>query len=177
MQLIVRARTQATTLVPSLRKAVWAEDKDALIYNIGTMEAKLAESLAPRRLEVQLLGAFASLALVLAVIGIAGVVAYTVNQRTAEIGIRVALGAQPSDVLQLILGEGLRLVGAGVVLGLIGAWAATRVLASFLFAVTATDTATFVLVPILLTGFALAASYLPAQRALSIDPAKTLHSN
>jgi putative ABC transport system permease protein len=177
MQLIVRARTQATTLVPSLREAVWTADKDALIYNIGTMEDRLAESLAPRRLEVQLLGAFASLALVLAVIGIAGVVAYTVNQRTAEIGIRVALGAQPSDVLQLILGEGLRLVGAGVVLGLIGAWAATRVLASFLFAVTATDTATFVLVPILLTGFALAASYLPAQRALSIDPANTLHSN
>jgi putative ABC transport system permease protein len=164
-------------LLAPVQKAVWAADKDALIYNAGTLESRLAESLAPRRLQVTLLGAFAALALVLAVIGISGVIAYTVNQRTAEIGIGVALGAQSRDVLRLIVGEGFRLVLAGVALGLLGAWAATRVLGSFLFAMTATDTSTFVLVPMMLTAVALAASYLPARQALRVDPARTLRSD
>ena len=176
MQLIVRTRTPPMTLVTQVRNVIWSADKDALIYNAGTLESKLAESLAPRRLYVMLLGAFAALALLLA-IGIYGVMAYSVSQRTNEIGIRVALGAQSSDILQLIVGEGLRFVLAGVALGLAGAWGATRVLGSFLFAVTATDTATFVLVPILLTAIALVASYLPAQQALRVDPARTLRSD
>jgi putative ABC transport system permease protein len=176
MQLIVRTRTPPMTLVTPVRGAVWAADKDALIYNIGTLEDSLAQSLAPRRLDVQLLGSFAVLALVLAVIGISGVIAYTVTQRTTEIGIRVALGARSSDVLRLIVGEALRLVFAGLALGLAGAWGATRVLTSFLFAVTATDTATFVLAPTLLIVITLAATYLPAQKALRIDPARTLSS-
>jgi putative ABC transport system permease protein len=176
MQLIVRTRTPPMTLVTPVRGAVWAADKDALIYNIGTLEDSLAQSLAPRRLDVQLLGSFAVLALVLAVIGISGVIAYTVTQRTTEIGIRVALGARSSDVLRLIVGEALRLVFAGLALGLAGAWGATRVLTSLLFAVTATDTATFVLAPTLLIVITLAATYLPAQKALRIDPARTLSS-
>jgi putative ABC transport system permease protein len=176
MQLIVRTRTPPMTLVTPVRGAVWAADKDALIYNIGTLEDSLAQSLAPRRLDVQLLGSFAVLALVLAVIGISGVIAYTVTQRTTEIGIRVALGARSSDVLRLIVGEAVRLVCAGLALGLAGAWGATRVLTSFLFAVTATDTTTFVLAPTLLIVITLAATYLPAQKALRIEPARTLSS-
>ncbi len=177
MQLIVRTRTPSITLVNPTRQAVWASDKDALIYNVGTMESRVTESLASRRIEMLLLGAFATLALVLAVVGIYGVIAYTVNQRTTEIGIRVALGAQSSDVLRLIVGDGLRLMLAGVALGLASAWAMTRVLARFLFEVTPTDTATFVLVPTLLTAIALAASYVPAQRALRVDPARSLRAD
>jgi len=117
-----------------------------------------------------LLGAFALVAMVLAAVGLAGVIAYLVAHRTHEIGVRVALGAGRGDVLRLVVGEGARLVAVGVVIGLVGAGAVTRVLASFLFGVTPTDPVTFLLVPFLLVLVALGAAAVPARRATRVDP-------
>jgi putative ABC transport system permease protein len=133
------------------------------------MSVVVSSSMAERRFYMQLLGMFATLAFVLAAVGIYGVVSYSVAQRTREIGIRLALGAQRSDVLRLVLKEALRLTVLGVGLGLAGAYAATRVLRSLLFEVKATDPATFIFLSLLLTLIALIASYIPG-RAMKVDP-------
>jgi ABC-type antimicrobial peptide transport system permease subunit len=134
------------------------------------MDQLLYESVASSRFRAMLFGVFAALALVLAVIGIYGVMAYSVSQRTNEIGIRMALGAQRGEVMRLVLGQGTKLTLLGVVLGITAAVALTHLMSSLLFSVSATDPLTFVGVDILLTLVALAACYVPARRAMRVDP-------
>jgi putative ABC transport system permease protein len=138
------------------------------------MEDVLAISVASRRFNMLLLGIFAALALVLAAVGIYGVMAYAVTQRTHEIGVRLALGAQRSDVVRMLLGQGLALALIGVATGLAGALVLTRLMSSLLFGVTATDAPTFAVVSILLAAVALLACYLPALRATRIEPVTAL---
>jgi ABC-type antimicrobial peptide transport system permease subunit len=135
-----------------------------------TMDEIIFDSLASQRFSMAVFGIFAALALALASVGIYGVISYLVQQRTQEIGVRVALGAKRSDVLRLILGEGMRMAGAGVILGLGVSFGLTRLMASLLFGVSATDPLTFAAVALLLAGVALAACYLPARRAMRVDP-------
>jgi putative ABC transport system permease protein len=134
------------------------------------MDEIVSEAVARQRFSMLLLGVFAGLALVLAAVGIYGVMSYSVAQRTREIGIRMALGAKSSDVLKMAVGQGLRLVFAGIVIGLAAALILTRVMASLLFGVSATDPATFATISLVLFSAALLASYIPARRATKVDP-------
>ncbi|MGH6876995.1 MAG: FtsX-like permease family protein, partial [Rhizomicrobium sp.] len=145
-------------------------DRDQPISAVKTMDDIVEASEGQRRLMVMLLGLFAGAAILLAVIGIYGVIAYSVIERTKELGIRRALGAQRSDILALVIGQGLRLALAGVLLGLAGALALTRLMKGLLFEVSATDPATFLVVSLLFIAAALAASFLPAIRATRVDP-------
>jgi putative ABC transport system permease protein len=138
------------------------------------MESIVADSMASRRFAMILLGAFAALAMVLASIGIYGVIAYVVGQRTHEIGIRMALGAQRKNVLGLVLWQGTRLALLGVAVGLLGAFALTRLMADLLYGVNATDPVTFVVLALALTLIAMAACYIPARRATRVDPVSAL---
>jgi ABC-type antimicrobial peptide transport system permease subunit len=140
------------------------------LHNVMTMEQRLANTTTSRRLNTALLGSFAAVALLLAVVGIYGVMSYAVTQRRREIGVRMALGAQRSDVLGLIIHGGLRLTLLGVAIGLVGAFALTRYLSSLLYSIKATDPLTFLGVAVALTGVALLASWLPARRAAKVDP-------
>jgi len=144
------------------------------LYEVQTMEHRLAASVSPRRFNLLLLASFALLALVLAAVGVYGVISYAVTQRTHEIGIRMALGAHRGHVLSLLLGRGMSLVAAGIIIGLGGAWALTRVMASLLFGVSATDPLTFAGVAMLLGIVALVACYIPARRAAKTDPMAAL---
>jgi putative ABC transport system permease protein len=141
-----------------------------------TMDEIVARSLSDRRFSMMLLGAFATIALVLASIGIYGVMTYSVSQRTREIGIRLSLGAKPTDVLHLVVRQAARLVATGVVVGFAAALLVTRLLTGLLFAVSTSDPVTYLLVALLLAGFAIAACLLPARRAMRIDPLVTLRS-
>jgi putative ABC transport system permease protein len=134
------------------------------------MESLLSSSVSQPRFRTLLLSLFAALALILAVIGIYGVIAYSVTQRTHEIGIRLALGAERRDVLSLVLRQGMRLTGIGVLAGLAGAFALTRLMHGLLFGISPTDLLTFAAIPLLLTGVALLACWLPARRATKVDP-------
>ncbi len=145
-------------------------DASLPVTHVMTMDALLSDSLSPRRFSAVLIGVFAILALALAAVGIYGVMSYTVSQRTQEIGIRMALGAQPGNVQSMILGHSVKLTLIGVGLGLAGAFALVRFLTSLLFDVGAYDAVTFVGVPVLLAAVAIAASYLPARRAVRVDP-------
>jgi putative ABC transport system permease protein len=170
MTLVVRAGGDAASLTAAVRNEIWAVDKDQPVYNIRTMEQVLSKSVAQRRFNMLLLGVFAMVALLLAAVGIYGVISYSVTQRTHEIGVRMALGAQSSDVLKMVVGQGMMLALIGVCLGLVAAFALTRVMASLLFNVSATDPATFIGISILLTTIALLACYIPARRATRVDP-------
>jgi putative ABC transport system permease protein len=145
-------------------------DPNVPIYDVKIMAERLSESLARRRFAMLALGVFALVAMVLAAVGIYGVMSYSVTQRTREIGIRMALGAQTKGVLTLIVGQGMLMAGVGVAIGLAGALAATRVMASLLFGVTATDPVTFVGIGLLLAAVAFFACYFPARRATKVDP-------
>jgi putative ABC transport system permease protein len=145
------------------------------VANIQTLTQVVDESLAQPRLNTLLLGAFAALALLLAAIGIYGVLSYSVTQRTHKIGIRMALGAGGRGILWLMVGHGLFLTMMGVIAGLAASFGLTRLMAGLLFGVRATDPATFVVVSVVLIGVALLASYLPARRAVKIDPIVALH--
>ena len=140
------------------------------MYNVRAMTAVIQKSVSPQRLRMSLLGLFAIVALTLACVGIYGVMAYSVAQRTHEIGIRMALGAHPRRILQVILRQGFALALTGCALGLAGAFAVTRLLSSMLYGVSPRDAATFVGIPLLLLVVALLASYLPARRAMQVDP-------
>ncbi len=161
----------------SAREAVRQLDRTVPLYQVRSMDDLLAESVAPARSSMVLVGLFAALALVLAVLGVFGVLSYTVAQRTTELGIRLALGASARSVGLLVLGQGLLQVLASVGLGLVLALALTRFLESLLFGVTATDPATFAAVALLLVGVAAVASWLPARRATRVDPMTVLRQD
>ena len=168
--LVVRTSIDPLSLATSVRNAVWAIDKDQPVSNIRSMEEIVSRAVARQRFSTMLLGIFATLALVLAAVGIYGVMSYSIAQRTREIGIRMALGAQRSDVLKMAVGQGLKLVLIGVAIGVASAFVLTRVMASLLFGVSATDPATFVTISLVLVSVAVLASYIPALRAVRIDP-------
>lgn len=170
MRIVTRSKSDPSLVATTIREAVKAVDKDQPVDKMTTMSSVVSASIVGRSFYMQLLGTFAALAFILAAIGIYGVVSYSVAQRTREIGIRVALGARRSDVLGLVLKEALHLTAVGVGLGLIGAFAATRVLRTLLFEVKPTDPATFICLSLLLTLVALLASYIPARRATKVDP-------
>jgi putative ABC transport system permease protein len=171
MSLVVRTeRADPASIASSIRSAVQQVDKDQPISNIQTMDQLLADSVAQRRFNMLLLGIFACVALILAAVGIFGVMSYSVTQRTHEIGIRMALGAQGSDVLKLVVGQGMSLALIGVALGLLASVIMTRVMSNLLFGVSATDPLTFAGVSLLLTVIALIACYIPARRATRVEP-------
>ncbi|HKS39345.1 MAG TPA: ADOP family duplicated permease, partial [Blastocatellia bacterium] len=168
--LVVRTSGDPLQLAAAVRNEVWAVDKDQPVSNVSTMEAILAQSVARERFNMLLLAIFAGVALALAAVGIYGVMSYSVTQRTHEIGVRMALGANRSDVLKLVVGQGVKLVSVGVAIGLVSAFALTRVMESLLFGVSATDPATFAVISIVLVAVAMFASYIPARRATKVDP-------
>ncbi|MEY2537345.1 MAG: hypothetical protein QOG67_1085 [Verrucomicrobiota bacterium] len=168
--LVVKTNLEPLSLGATVRKTVWEIDKDQPVSDIASMENIVSESVARQRFSMLLLGVFATLALVLAAVGIYGVMSYSVAQRTREIGIRMALGAQRSDVLKLTVGHGLRLVTIGVVIGLSVALVLTRVMSSLLFGISATDPMTFISISVVLISVAVLASYVPALRATKVDP-------
>lgn len=172
--LAVRTSGEPTGMTPAIRREALLVDKDLPIYNVQTMEEIVIKSIGSRRAAMLLFSVFAGAALLLAAIGIYGVMAYSVTQRTQEIGIRMALGAQAGDVLRLVVRQGVTLALIGIVVGLAGAFALGHVITSLLFGVPATDPATFLAIPLLLLFVALVACYLPARRAARLDPTVAL---
>jgi putative ABC transport system permease protein len=170
VSLVVRTAGDPAAMAPAVRRAVQEVDPNQPVYNVNTMEQVLSDSVASQRLSMLLLSIFAAVAMTLAAVGIYGVMSYTVAQRTHEIGVRMALGAQEGDVLRMVVGQGLKLVLAGVLIGLAAALALTRLMSSLLFGVSATDPATLVAISLLLVGVAVLASYIPARRATKVDP-------
>jgi putative ABC transport system permease protein len=174
--LLVRTKTDAKAFVPTLRQIVWSMDRDLPLENVRTMDEILGETVADSRFNTALLSMFAAVALLLAAIGIYGVLAYTVAQRTSEIGIRMALGAQRSSVLRLVVGNGLTLAVIGVAIGAAAALVATRALQRLVFGVSTTDPGVFAFVALALTAVAVTAAALPALRASRVDPIVALRS-
>ena len=170
MTLAIRTRDASPGLVEEVKKQIWSVDGQIPVSDVHAMDELIAVSLAQQRFNMLLLGLFAALALILAAVGIYGAMAYAVNQRTHEIGIRTALGAQRRDVLRLVLRDGAKIALFGIASGIAGALALTRLMASLLFEVKPTDPATFAGVAILLALVALAACYIPARRAMRVDP-------
>jgi hypothetical protein len=171
--LIVRTPLGLATLLPAIKGAVYGPDGGEPVYEVRPLRQIVSESLSPQRLPMILLSVFAALALVLASVGIYGVISYSVSQRVREIGVRMALGAQKRDVLRMVIGQGLGLASAGVVCGVAGALILTRALTSLshlLHGVGASDPATFVVVSVALIGVAVLASSIPARRAAKVDP-------
>jgi putative ABC transport system permease protein len=168
--IVVRTEGDPLNVIGAVKSQIWSVDPNQPVASIATMDQVLESSIAPRRFNMLLIVVFAAVALALAAVGIYGVISYTVSQRTHEIGIRVALGAKSSDVMMLVVGQGMALALAGVGLGLLGAFVLTRLMSTLLFGVSATDGATFTTVALLLTAVALAACVLPARRATKVDP-------
>jgi putative ABC transport system permease protein len=176
MNLVVRTRRSPEEITRAVRAELDQLDKDLPIENVRTLTYLIDSALAQRRLSAQLVGAFAGMSLLLTAMGLYGVLAYNVGQRSREIGIRIALGAQQTDVLTLVLREGMILMGIGVLAGLAGAFGLTRLLRSLLFGVTTTDPLTYIFVPLLLAGVALVACLIPARRAARVDPVVALRT-
>jgi putative ABC transport system permease protein len=170
MTVVLRSSGNPAQLSAALRDTVSSLDPNQAISTIRSMDDVVSGSVAQPRFASQILGLFAVLALLLAAVGLYGLIAYTVTQRTHEIGIRMALGAEPRDVLKLVIGQGLKLALAGAAIGIVGALALTRLMQGLLFQVSPTDPVTFIGVTVLLTVVALAASYIPARRAMRVDP-------
>jgi putative ABC transport system permease protein len=168
--IVVKTEGDPTALINQVRREILAVDKDQAVFNVTTLDRMKGESMSIRSFFMLLLLVFAGLALVLAAVGIYGVMSYVASQRTHEIGIRMALGAQASDVLKLLIGNGMALALIGVIAGLASAFAATRLMADLLFGVTATDAVTFITVSAGLSAVALLACYIPARRATKVDP-------
>jgi putative ABC transport system permease protein len=174
MTIVARTPVNPTNVADEVRKEVLALDKDRPIFNVKTVEQLRDESIASRRLNTLLFGVFAAIALLLASVGIYGVMSYSVAQRTREIGIRIALGAGRGDVFKLVIGQGIVLALIGVSIGLLAALALTRLMQSLLFGVSTIDPITFLLVSLILVCVALLACFVPARRALKVDPIKAL---
>ena len=170
MDMVVRAAGDPTALANLLRQEVHAMDKDLPVHNLRPLTDYVSDAMAQARFTLILIGIFGAIALLLTSVGLYGVISYTVSQRTHEIGIRMALGAQPRDIFRLVVGQGMVLTLIGVGVGLVGAFALTRFLSSMLFGVSATDPVTFAGVALLLAAVALLACYLPARRATRVDP-------
>jgi putative ABC transport system permease protein len=171
---VLRTEGDPASVMGPVRRTVAQLDRRDVIYGVQTMDEVVAGSFAARRVSMILLAVFATLALVLSCVGIYGVISYVVGQRTHEIGIRMALGAQRGDVMRLVLGEGVRMALIGVAAGIAAALGLTRLMAEELFGVTAQDPLTYAMVAILLTLVALLACYLPARRAMRVDPVVAL---
>jgi putative ABC transport system permease protein len=168
--IVVRLNSDAKMVLPDIKSAIWSVDKEQTIASIQTFEDILADTLTTRRINMSILATLAALALLLASLGIYGVLANSVVQRTQEIGVRLALGARPGQVLAPVIGQGLRLTTIGLALGFAAALAVSRLLSGLLFGIKATDPLTFLGVAILLTLVAMAACYIPARRAMRVDP-------
>ena len=167
---IVRTLEDPAAMTPALRRAIWSEDKDAPITDVMTMDQIVRSNIVEPKFQALLLGSFGVFGLILAVVGIYGVISYSVTQRTHEIGVRMALGAEPGQVMSLILAHGLKLTLIGVVIGMAASLALTHLMSSLLFGVSATDPVTFTGVAILLLVVSLVACYIPARRAMRVDP-------
>jgi putative ABC transport system permease protein len=170
MSLVVRTSVPPGSILPAIKSAIWSVDKNQPVFDVKSMDEIISGNVSAQRLAFLLLGVFAFLALALAAIGIYGVTSYLVSERTHEIGVRMALGAQPLDVSRLVLSHGAKLVAVGVITGAVAALALTRLLTNLLFGVSASDPWTFVGVGLLLIVVAVIASYIPARRATRVDP-------
>jgi putative ABC transport system permease protein len=173
LTVMVRTRLDAATMIPEIKKTVYEAGSDQPVYDVRTMQQIVSESLSTQRFPMTLLGVFAFLALLLASVGIYGVVSYSVAQRVREIGIRMALGAEKRNILRLVIGQGLRLVIAGLAIGAVAALILTHLLSSFsrlLYGVAASDPVTFIAVSLTLTTAAILACYIPALRATRVNP-------
>lgn len=168
--LLVRTTGDPAALTSAVRQAVRATDPEVPIFNVRTMESVVSDSVAQRRLAAVLLSVFAGLALILAAVGIYGVMSYAVTQRTQEIGIRMALGAKHADIVKMVVRQGMVLAVIGVVLGLGLALGLAQLIERLLFQVSASDPPTFSVVPLMLAAVALLACYIPARRATRVDP-------
>jgi putative ABC transport system permease protein len=175
--LIVRTSADPMALAPAVRSAIWEVDADQPVSNMRSMDNLVDADLSNRNTQLTLVGAFAVLALLLASIGLYGVLSYTVALRTSEIGLRMALGARPANVVGAVVRHALTLSAVGAVLGIGGAFAVTRLLASMLFGISPTDPITFAGVSVVIALVAIIASYVPARRAAAIDPAVALRSD
>jgi ABC-type antimicrobial peptide transport system permease subunit len=172
----VRSTVPEAAVASALRSQLASIDPDLAFGDLMTLRSVISKSVDEPRFRTLLIGIFAILALILAAVGLYGLISYSVAQRTREIGIRVALGARPSQVLRGVLGEALALAGVGMMVGLAGALLATRVLAAFLYGVARTDPLTFAVVSLLLLSVTMAASYIPSRRALRVDPLTALRT-
>jgi putative ABC transport system permease protein len=170
MVLAVRTTGDPSGFTAAVRSAISSFDKDLAVSRVQTMTEVMDDSVAGPRFNMMLLAVFAGVAMVLAAVGIYGILSYAVAQRTHEIGVRMALGAQATDVLKLVVGQGVKLTLVGVALGLGAALAVTSVMESLLFEVSTTDPVTFTAIALLLVGVALVASFVPARRATRVDP-------
>jgi predicted permease len=170
MTVVVRTNGSPLSMVPSIRQVVGQMNNEHVMYNVQTMDTIISWSLGDRRFSMILLALFASLALILASVGIYGVISYTVGQRTREIGIRIALGARQHDVLRSILGQGAKMALTGVAIGIVASLALARLMSTMLYGVGASDPLTFLGVAVLLMLVALGACYIPARRAMHVDP-------
>ena len=171
---VIRTSVEPLSLSEPVRQAIWKVDADQPMWKIRTVEFLVDRNTADRKFLMVLMGLFATLALILTIIGLYGVISYLVNQRTQEIGIRMALGAQTADIMQMVLKQGMVMVLTGVVLGLAAAWMLTRLMSRLLYQVSATDPATFGAIALLLTAVALLACFIPARRATRVDPLEAL---
>ena len=170
MDVLLRTKVDPVSLTDDVRNALRSVDPDLPLAKISTLSAIVEDSMTLPRFAMLVLGSFAGLALLLASVGMYGVISYFVGQRTREIGVRVALGAQRRDVFEMVLGQGARLAAIGIALGLLAALAATRMMVSFLYGVQPIDPLTFVTLSFLLLSIALLACYVPARRAMRVDP-------
>jgi putative ABC transport system permease protein len=174
MIVVARTNVDPASLASALRQQVWAIDKDQPVFDLKTMQEVRSESVVVYSFSSVMLAIFAVLALLLASVGIYGVMAFAVTQRTQEIGIRMALGARAADVLKLIVKHGMKLALIGTVLGLAGSWAVTRFIEKLLVGVQPTDLLTFSVVSVFLLAAAFIACYLPARKATKVDPLEAL---
>ena len=175
--LVIKTNGDPSSLSSAVNREVQALDSDLPVYDVATMDERLADSLARRRFSMLMLGVFATCASLLAAIGIYGVVSFWVSQRTRELGIRAALGARQADIMQLVMGQVIVLVAVGITIGLAAAFGLTRVMASLLFGVSATDAVTFALLAVVLGVVALVATWVPARRAAGVPPIVALRQD
>jgi putative ABC transport system permease protein len=174
MNLVVRCEGDPRALSAPIRAQILSIDKEQPVTDVRTMEQHLANSITPNRLTMLLLGVFSMVALIVATVGLYALIAYSVAQRTQEIGVRLALGAMPSDIRRLVMRQGFVLAILGVAIGLAGSYALTRVMKSLLYQVSATDVWTYTICAVFFVAIALVASYIPARRASKCDPSEAL---